>query len=112
MEVSATLRDVSISPQKVRLVAHQIKKMNVAKAIQLLNFSPKKAAKIIKKVVESAMANAEHNNGADIDNLVISTIFVDQAPTLKRVRPRAKGRANRIIKRSSHITIKVLEREE
>lgn len=112
MEVSAILRDVQISPQKVRLVADQVRKMPANKAIELLAFSKKKAAHILKKVVESAVANAEHNNGLDIDNLVVSTVFVDEAPTLKRIRPRAKGRANRIFKRSSHITVKVLEREE
>lgn len=112
MEVSAILRDVQISPQKVRLVADQIRKMPANKAIELLAFSKKKAAAIMKKVVESAVANAEHNNGFDIDNLVISTVFVDEAPTLKRIRARAKGRANRILKRASHITVKVLEREE
>ncbi len=112
MEVSAILRDVQISPQKVRLVANQVRKLPVSKAIDVLNFSSKKAAKILKKVVESAVANAEHNNGYDIDNLVVSTVFVDEAPTLKRIRPRAKGRANRIFKRSSHITVKVLESEE
>ena len=112
MEVSAILRDVQISPQKVRLVADQIRKLPASKAIELLTFSKKKAAHILKKVVESAVANAEHNNGYDIDNLVVSTVFVDEAPTLKRIRARAKGRANRILKRSSHITVKVLEREE
>lgn len=112
MEVSATLRESAISPQKMRLVANLVKKMRVSKAIEVLNFTNKKAAGILKKVVESAMANAEHNHGADIDNLHIASIQVNQAPSLKRVRPRAKGRANRITKQYSHVTVTVVEKEE
>lgn len=107
MEVAAKLRNASISAQKMRLVADQIRGLPVEKALNILEFSPKKAGKIIKKVLESAIANAEHNEGADIDELRVSTIFVDEAATAKRMRPRAKGRGDRILKRSSHVTVKV-----
>ena len=107
MEVAAKLRNASISAQKVRLVADQIRGLPVEKALNLLEFSPKKAATLMKKVLESAIANAEHNEGADIDELKVSTVFVDEGPTAKRMRPRAKGRGDRILKRSSHVTIKV-----
>ncbi len=107
MEVAAKLRNASISAQKMRLVADQIRGLPVEKALNILEFSPKKAGKIIKKVLESAIANAEHNEGADIDELKVSTIFVDEAATAKRMRPRAKGRGDRILKRSSHVTVKV-----
>jgi len=105
MEVAARLKTVRVSPQKARLVADQVRGKNVEKALEILSFSPKKSARIIKKVLESAIANAEHNEGADIDELKVSTIFVDQGPVYKRIQPRAKGRANRILKRTSHITV-------
>ena len=111
MEVSANLRFSRISPQKARLVADQIRGLSVDKALDILTFSKKKAAVIIKKVLESAIANAEHNEGADIDELKVSTIFVDEGPTMKRIQARAKGRANRIIKRTSHLTVKVSDGE-
>jgi large subunit ribosomal protein L22 len=95
------------SAQKARLVADQIRGLHVEKALELLTYSPKKGADLIKKVLESAIANAEHNEGADIDELTVSQIFVDEGPTMKRIKPRAKGRADRIFKRSSHITIVV-----
>ena len=107
MEVAAKLRNATISAQKMRLVADQIRGLPVEKALNTLEFSPKKAARIIKKVLESAIANAEHNEGADIDELKVSTIFVDEAATAKRMRPRAKGRGDRIVKRNSHVTVKV-----
>ncbi|MEJ2630585.1 MAG: 50S ribosomal protein L22 [Acidihalobacter sp.] len=107
MEVAARLRYARISPQKARLVADQVRGLPVEKAIQLLTFSSKKAAGMIRKVLESAIANAEHNEGADVDELKVSSIYVDEAPTLKRMHARAKGRGNRIIKRTSHITVKV-----
>jgi large subunit ribosomal protein L22 len=110
METAAKLRFARISPQKCRLVADQIRGLEVEKALELLQFSPKKGAAIVKKVLESAIANAEHNEGADIDELKVSSIFVDEGPTLKRLRARAKGRANRILKRTSHITVKVAEK--
>lgn len=107
MEVAAKLKHARISPQKCRLVADQVRGKPVEQALQILTFSPKKAAAIIKKVLESAIANAEHNEGADIDELKVSTIFVDEGPTMRRWKPRAKGRVNHIIKRTSHVTVKV-----
>lgn len=107
MEIAARLRGAQISAQKVRLVADQVRGLDVEKALNMLSYSPKKAAHIVKKVVESAIANAENNEGADIDELKISSIFVDEGRTMKRIRPRAKGRADRILKRSCHITVKV-----
>jgi len=109
MEVAARLRFARVSPQKVRLVADQIRGRSVASALQILEYSPKRTAAVLKKVLESAIANAEHNEGADIDQLAVSTVFVDEGPVQKRIRPRAKGRANRILKRTSHITVKVAE---
>ncbi len=107
MEVSAKLKNAPLSAQKGRLVADQIRGLNVEKALQVLAFSPKKAAHIVKKILESAIANAEHNEGADIDELKISRVFVDDGPTHKRMRARAKGRGVRILKRHSHITVTV-----
>ena len=109
MTTTAKLRYARISPQKVRLVADQIRGLPVDKAINVLTFSNKKAAGIIKKVLESAIANAEHNDAADVDELCVSTITVDEGPTIKRWRPRARGRANQIFKRMSHVTIQVEE---
>ena len=109
MEVAATLKYARISPQKCRLVADQIRGQSVAEALKLLRFSPKKAATMLYKVLESAIANAEHNHGADIDELRVSTIQVNGAPTLNRFRAGAKGRGNRILKRNSHITITVAD---
>ncbi|RVU29812.1 MULTISPECIES: 50S ribosomal protein L22 [Neptunomonas] len=107
MEVAAKLKGARISAQKARLVADQIRGKAVGEALNILAFSPKKGAAIVKKVLESAIANAEHNNGADIDELRVSAIFVDEGMTMKRIKPRAKGRADRILKRNSHITVKV-----
>lgn len=112
MEVSAKLTGAQISAQKVRLVADQIRGKGVEEALDILEFSNKKAAHIVKKLLNSAIANAEHNEGADVDELSISTIFVDEGRTLKRLRPRAKGRADRILKRSCHITVKVSDSED
>ncbi len=112
MEVSAKLKGATISAQKARLVADQIRGKNVEDALTLLNFSPKKASVLVKKVLNSAIANAEHNEGADIDELTVSTIFVDEGMTMKRIKPRAKGRADRILKRTCHITVKVSDGEE
>ncbi|PID46379.1 MAG: 50S ribosomal protein L22 [Proteobacteria bacterium] len=111
MEVSANLRFARISPQKCRLVADQVRGMPVDKALELLAFSPKKGAAIVKKLLNSAIANAEHNEGADIDELSVVRIYVDQGPTMKRIKPRAKGRADRILKRTSHITLVVGDTE-
>ncbi len=109
MEIIAKLKGANISAQKVRLVANQIRGMNVEQAEQLLTFSPKKAAHIVKKALMSAVANAEHNNAMDVDELYVSSIYVDEGPTLKRGRARAKGRGTQILKRTSHITVKVAE---
>jgi large subunit ribosomal protein L22 len=111
MEVAAKLRGARISAQKARLVADQVRGLPVEKALDVLAFSPKKAAHIVKKVLDSAIANAENNEGADVDGLKVSTIFVDEGMTMKRLRPRAKGRADRIFKRSCHITVKVADGE-
>ena len=110
MEALAKHNFARISPQKARLVADQIRGKSVDQAVEILTFSKKKAADIIKKVLESAIANAEHNEGADIDDLNVAKIFVDEGPIMKRIMPRAKGRADRILKRSSHITVVVADR--
>jgi large subunit ribosomal protein L22 len=107
MQTRASLRGVRLSAQKGRLVADLIRGLAVDKALNVLAFSPKKGAKIIKKVLESAIANAEHNDGADIDELKVQTIFVEQGSMLKRFQARAKGRGNRINKHSCHIFITV-----
>ena len=111
MEVKAIHRYARSSAQKTRLVADQVRGLPVQKALDLLKFSPRKAAALIRKVVLSAVANAEHNNSMDVDSLVISKIMVDEGPSLKRIMPRAKGRADRIVKRTSHITVYVAEQE-
>lgn len=108
-EVVAKLKRANISAQKVRLVANQVRGMGVEQAEQLLTFSPKKAAVLVKKALMSAIANAEHNKGMDVDELYISSIYIDEGPTLKRGRARAKGRGTKILKRTSHITLKVAE---
>lgn len=107
MEVSAKRKYANISAQKCRLVADQIRGLPVENALNVLSFSPKKGADLVKKVLESAIANAEHNEGADIDELKVSRVFVDEGPVFKRFRARARGRANRILKRTSHITVAV-----
>jgi large subunit ribosomal protein L22 len=110
VEVAAKLKGAKLSAQKARLVADQIRGKSAESALEILQFSGRKGADIIKKVLESAIANAEHNDGADVDELKVSTIFVDEGMTMKRIRPRAKGRADRILKRSCHITVKVSEK--
>lgn len=107
MEAKAILRTTRISPQKARLVADQVRGLPVGRARDVLAFSTKKAAHIVKKVLLSAVANAENNLGADVDDLKVAKIFVDEGPTLKRFQPRAKGRGVRILKRTSHITVVV-----
>ena len=109
MEVAAKLTGARLSAQKARLVADQVRGKPVEDALNILTFSQKKGAGIVKKVLESAIANAEHNEGADVDELRVSTIFVDEGMTMKRIKPRAKGRADRIFKRSCHITVKVAD---
>jgi large subunit ribosomal protein L22 len=107
MQANATLKYVRFSAQKGRLVADQIRGQQVERALELLQFSAKDAAKSIRKVLESAIANAEHNEGADIDELKVESIQVNEGPTMKRFRPRAKGRGVEILKRTSHVTITV-----
>jgi len=109
VEVAAKLRGARLSAQKGRLVADQIRGKKVEDALDILSFSTKKGAHLIKKVLESAIANAEHNEGADVDELRVNTIFIDEGLTLKRIKPRAKGRADRIFKRTCHITVKVAD---
>lgn len=110
MEVAAKLRGAKMSAQKVRLVVDQIRGKNVDQALDILNFSTKKGAHLVRKLLESAIANAEHNEGADVDELSICTVFVDEGLTMKRIRPRAKGRADRILKRTCHITLAVTDK--
>lgn len=107
MSVKAVAKYLNISPRKLRLVADQVRGLSVANALVTLEYMTQKGALMVRKAVHSAMSNAEHNSGADIDELVISEIYVDEGPMQKRVSPRAKGRANRILKRTSHITVKV-----
>ena len=107
MQATATLKYARISAQKMRLVADQVRGLPVENALQVLTFSNKKAATMIRKVLESAIANAEHNEGADVDELKVASVQVNEGPTLKRIRARAKGRANRILKRTSHVSLTV-----
>ena len=107
MEVSASAKRLRVSAQKVRLVADQIRGKPVADALDLLSFSNKKASVLMRKALESVVANAENNEGADIDELKVAEVYVNEGMTMKRIRPRAKGRADRIFKRSSHITVTV-----
>ncbi|MDN0075869.1 50S ribosomal protein L22 [Crenobacter sp. SG2303] len=107
MRVSAQLNNTRLSAQKCRLVADLIRGKSVEHALNILTFSPKKGAELIKKVLLSAIANAEHNEGADIDTLKVTTIYVDKGPSLKRFTARAKGRGNRIEKQTCHITLTV-----
>lgn len=107
MEVRAVYKRAGMSAQKARLVADQVRGLSAEAAVELLKFSPKDAAKAVKKVVDSAIANAETNNGLDLDDLIIKTICVDDGPTLKRFHARARGRGAQILKRSCHITVTV-----
>jgi large subunit ribosomal protein L22 len=107
MQVAAKLKNARISPQKCRLVADMVRGKPVGSALSTLRFTPKKGAELIRKVLESAIANAENNLSADIDELKVEVVTVDEAPTLKRFHARAKGRGNRIVKRNSHITVTV-----
>lgn len=109
MGTTARLSQAHITPQKARLVADQVRGLPVDRALNILAFSNKKAAAMIKKVLESAIANAEHNDGADVDELRVKTIMVDEGPIMKRWMPRARGRANQIFKRTSHVTVVVEE---
>ena len=111
MEVIAKHRRASISAQKARLVADQIRGKSADEALVILEFSPRKGAVLIKKVLESAIANAEHNHAIDVDELSVSKIYVDEGPVMKRIKTRAKGRADRILKRSCHINVVVANQE-
>ncbi|XBC41718.1 MAG: 50S ribosomal protein L22 [Buchnera aphidicola (Kaburagia rhusicola rhusicola)] len=110
MEMIAKHRQARSSAQKVRLVANLIRGKKVLRALNILYFNNKKASILVKKVLQSAIANAEHNNNMDVNNLIITKIFVDEGPTMKRMMPRAKGRSDRILKRTSHITLVVSDR--
>ena len=107
MQTQAVLKFVRLSPKKARAVADLVRGKKVDEALNILKFSTRKPADVIRKVLESAIANAENNRGADVDELKVQEIFIDQGPVLKRIMPRAKGRADRILKPTSHITIRV-----
>jgi large subunit ribosomal protein L22 len=111
MEVAAKLKFARLSPQKCRLVCDQIRGLPIDRALDILKFSPKRSAAVLKKLLDSAIANAEHNNGADIDELRVAQVFADQGPTYKRMQAKAKGRGARILKPTCHITV-VLSDEE
>lgn len=110
MEVSARLKGARLSAQKARLVADQIRGKPVGEALNILSFSAKKGSRLVRKLLESAIANAEHNESADVDELSVSRIFVDEGMSMKRIKPRAKGRADRILKRTCHITLAVADK--
>jgi large subunit ribosomal protein L22 len=109
MEVRAVAKRVKLSPQKARLVADLVRGKGVGEALNVLGFSTQKSAKVMRKVLESAIANAENNEGADVDELKVREVYVDAGLVMKRIKPRAKGRADRITKRTSHITIKLTD---
>ncbi len=109
MEVAARLKGARMSAQKARLVADQIRGRQVGDALDVLSFSTRKGAHVVRKLLESAIANAEHNEGADVDELSVSRICVDEGITMKRIKPRAKGRADRVLKRTCHITLAVAD---
>lgn len=111
METCATAKSLRLSPYKMRLVANQVRGMAVVKALPVLQFGKTKAAQLMYKVVHSAVSNAENNLGADIDELFVQRVEVHDGPRLKRIRARARGRADRIIKRTCHVTVNVAERE-
>ena len=110
MEVKAVARYVRIPPQKVRLIMDEVRGQKVEAALRVLTFSPQKGARLLRKLINSAVANAEANKEVDVDTLFIKKIFADQGPTMKRFRPRAMGRATRVIKRMSHLTV-ILDEE-
>jgi large subunit ribosomal protein L22 len=105
MEVKAAARHARISPQKARLIMDQVRGKKVEEALNLLSFSPQKGARLLKKLIDSAVANAEENSSIDVDTLYVKRVFADEGPVLKRFRPRAMGRASRIRKRTSHLTV-------
>ncbi len=105
METKAAAKFIRISPRKIRLIMDQVRGKNVGEALNMLTFAPQKGARILKKLINSAVANAEHDSNIDVDSLYIKQIYADEGPTLKRWRPRAQGRATRIRKRTSHLTV-------
>ena len=110
MEVNATAKYIRIAPRKLRIVMNLIRGKNVNEAFAILQFTPKVGSEVIEKVLRSAVANAEHNNDMNVDNLVVSSCYVDQGPTMKRIHPRSRGQAFKILKRSSHVTVCVSEK--
>ena len=110
MEVKATAKYIRIAPRKLRIVMNLIRGKNVNEAFAILQFTPKVGSEVIEKVLRSAVANAEHNNDMNVDNLVVSSYYVDQGPTMKRIHPRSRGQAFKILKRSSHVTVCVSEK--
>lgn len=110
MEAKAVAKYVRIAPRKVRIVMDLIRGKNIGEAFAILKYTPKVGAEVIEKVLKSAVANAEHNNDMNVDNLYVSAAYVDQGPTLKRIHPRSRGQAFKILKRSSHVTVIVKER--
>ena len=109
MEVNATAKYIRIAPRKLRIVMNLIRGKKVSEAFAILKFTPKVGSEVVEKVLRSAVANAEHNNDMNVDNLYVSTCYVDQGPTLKRIHPRSRGQAFKILKRTSHITVAVDE---
>ena len=110
MEAKAVAQYIRIAPRKIRVVMDLIRGKNIGEAFAILKYTPKVGADVIEKVLKSAVANAEHNNDMNVDNLFISAAYVDQGPTLKRIHPRSRGQAFKILKRSSHVTVVVKER--
>ena len=110
MEVNATAKYIRIAPRKLRIVMNLIRGKKVSEAFAILKFTPKVGSEVVEKVLHSAVANAEHNNDMNVDNLYVSTCFVDQGPTLKRIHPRSRGQAFKILKHSSHVTVCVSEK--
>ena len=110
MEVNATAKYIRIAPRKLRIVMNLIRGKKVSEAFAILKFIPKVGSEVVEKVLRSAVANAEHNNDMNVDNLYVSTCFVDQGPTLKRIHPRSRGQAFKILKHSSHVTVCVSEK--
>ncbi|MBO5993718.1 MAG: 50S ribosomal protein L22 [Acidaminococcaceae bacterium] len=110
MEVNATAKYIRIAPRKLRIVMNLIRGKKVSEAFAILKFTPKVGSEVVEKVLRSAVANAEHNNDMNVDNLYVSTCYVDQGPTLKRIHPRSRGQAFKILKHSSHVTVCVSEK--
>lgn len=110
MEVNATAKYIRIAPRKLRIVMNLIRGKNVSDAFAILKFTPKVGSEVVEKALRSAVANAEHNNDMNVDNLIVSSCYVNQGPTLKRIHPRSRGQAFKILKHSSHVTVCVSEK--